>query len=124
MSTIRLYLDEDAMGHTLKHYLRGRGIDVTTPEEEGTRGLLDAEQLAFATTQARVVYTYNIPDFCRLHAEYREQGKHHAGIIVCQQQSYSLREQVQRLLSLIATKSAEEMGDTLEFLSAWETLQR
>jgi hypothetical protein len=121
MKTICLYLDEDAMDRVFVRQLRGRGIDVTTPEEEGTRGLLDVEQLAFATAQGRVIYTYNIPDFCRLHADYIKHGKHHAGIIVCQQQRYNIGEQVRRLLSLIAAKSAEEMGDTLEFLSAWET---
>lgn len=121
MSSIRLYLDEDAMGNTLKRYLQGRGLDVTTPKEEKTCGFSDADQLAFAGTRGRVIYTYNVPDFCRLHADYLKQGRHHAGIIACQQQRYGLGEQVRRLLSLIAAKSAEEMADSLEFLSAWET---
>jgi hypothetical protein len=119
MSIIHLYLDEDAMGHTLAYHLRTRGILVMTPEEEGTRGFTDEAQLDFATQQGRVIYTYNVPDFCRLHAEYIQSGRHHSGIIVCQQQRYRLAEQVRRLLHLIAVKSAEEMVDNLEFLSAW-----
>ncbi len=119
MKKIHLYLDEDSMGHALTYLLRSRGFDVTTPEDEGTRGLSDVEQLDFATKQGRVIYTYNISDFCRLHTEYLKQGKLHAGVIVCQQQRYSIGEQVRRILYLAAIRSAEEMENNLEFLSAW-----
>ena len=48
------------------------------------------------------------------------QGKSHAGIILARQQHYSVGEQMRRLLKLIATKSAEEMKNQVEFLSAWD----
>jgi hypothetical protein len=121
MKTIRLYLDEDAMDSVLVQYLQARNIDVITPQQENTRGFSDEKQLDFATTQGRVIYTYNVPDFCRIHADYMKHGKHHAGIFVCQQQRYTINEQVRRLLHLFAAKSSEEMADNLEFLSAWGT---
>ena len=115
----RLYVDEDAMSRALVYRLRARGLDVVTPEEAGTRGLTDEAQLDCATAQGRVLYTFNIPDFCRIHSKYMRQGREHGGIIVCHQQRYSIGEQMRRILKLAATKSAEAMVNTLEFLSAW-----
>jgi hypothetical protein len=57
--------------------------------------------------------------FYRLHTEYLAQGKPHGGVVVCKQQSYSVGEVMRRLLHLVATRSAEEMRDRIEFLSAW-----
>jgi hypothetical protein len=39
--------------------------------------------------------------------------------IILGQQNYSIGEQMRRLLRLISTKSAEEMRNQVEFLSAW-----
>ncbi|MDZ7956392.1 MAG: hypothetical protein RMY34_00530 [Aulosira sp. DedQUE10] len=37
------------------------------------------------------------------------------------QESYSVGEQMRRLLKIIAAKSAEDMQNKVEFLSAWGT---
>jgi hypothetical protein len=79
----------------------------------------DREHLDYATRQGRVLYSFNVGDFSRLHADSLLQGKSHAGIVLAQQQCYSVGEQMRRLLKLIAIKSAEEMKDQVEFLSAW-----
>jgi len=50
---------------------------------------------------------------------YSAQGKSHAGIILANQQQYSVGEQMRRILRLIAAKSAEDMRNWVEFLSAW-----
>lgn len=47
-----------------------------------------------------------------------EQGEAHAGIILGQQY-YEIGEQMRRLLRIIAVKSAEDMQNQVEFLSAW-----
>ena len=47
-------------------------------------------------------------DFSRLHTAYLNEGKVHAGIMLAQQQHYSVGEQMRRILHLVATKSAEE----------------
>lgn len=119
MTKIRLYMDEDAMDSDLVHALRLRGVDVTTPEEEGTKGWKDKEQLDYATAQGRVMYTFNIADYCHIHAGYVNRGKNHAGIIVANQQRYDVGEQMRHLLRLIAKKSSDEMKNNIEFLSAW-----
>jgi len=79
----------------------------------------DEEQLEFARSQGRVLFTFNASDFCRIHAELLADGESHAGIVVAPQQRYSVGERVRRLLKLIAAKTAEEMHDQLEFLSRW-----
>jgi hypothetical protein len=116
---IRLFIDEDAMSRAVAHNLRMRGVDVATVVEEAREGLDDTAQLDFAASRGRVLYTFNVRDFYRLHTEYLAQGKGHAGIIMAVQQRYSIGEQVRRLLRLIRTKSAEEMKDGIEFLNNW-----
>ena len=117
--SIRLYIDEDSMDRALVRALRARGVDVATAWEEGMIERKDAEHLNYATEQGRVLYSFNQEDFYRLHTTYLAQGKSHAGIILARQQHYSVREQMRRLLGLIATKSADEMKNWVEFLSAW-----
>ncbi len=117
--TIRLYVDEDAMDKDLVRALRARGIDVLTALEAGMIERDDSEHLDYATAQGRVLYSFNVGDFYRLHIAYLAEGKSHAGLILARQQRYSVGEQMRRLLKLIATKSAEEMRNQIEFLSAW-----
>lgn len=117
--TIQLYIDEDAMTHRLSQELRMRGVDVTTALSEGMVERADGEHLEYATQRQRVLYSFNIGDYYQLHTEYLQQGRTHAGIILAQQQRYSLGEQLRRLLRIIAIRSAEDMQNNIEFLSAW-----
>ena len=66
-----------------------------------------------------MLYSFNVRDYCRLHDEFLAQTKSHAGIVLAKQQTYSVGEQLRRLLKLIATKSAAGMKDRIEFLSDW-----
>jgi hypothetical protein len=116
---VRLFVDEDAMADALMTGLRARGVNLLTASEAGTRKLKDDEQLEFATAQGRVLYTFNVSDFYQLHTAWAIQGKSHAGIIFAPQQRYSIGEQMRRLLKLIRLRSAEEMIDSVEFLSHW-----
>ena len=118
MSVIRLHLDEDAAQHSLRVALRSRGIDVTTAQEEGLMESFDVTQLEWCQQRARVLYTFNVADFSALHRDFISSGKEHAGIILAPQQRYSIGEQM-RLLKLISIRSAEEMKNRIEFLSAW-----
>ena len=117
--TIRLYLDEDALDRDLVRALRARGVDVLTAHEAGLIERPDEDHLAWATSQRRVLYSFNIAHFYRLHTDHLREGRFHAGMILARQQAYSAGEQARRLLKLIAAKSAEEMRDRAEFLSAW-----
>jgi len=117
--TLRLYLDEDAMRHSLVRALRARGIDVLTALEAGMIERDDRAHLEYATKQGRALCTFNVGDFYQLHSEYVALGRRHTGIILMQQQSYSVGEVLRRLLRLIASKSADERPSWVEFLSAW-----
>lgn len=119
MSVLRIHLDEDADAHALLTALRQRGQEVTSTREHGLLGFTDEQQLTWAREQHRVLYTYNASDFCRLHTEYLRSGRRHAGIIIGDQQTLSIGQEMRRLLKLSAAKSAEEMENNLEFLSNW-----
>jgi uncharacterized protein with PIN domain len=116
---IRLYLDEDAMDSDLARALRLRGVDVTTALDAGLTNSADEEQLEYATKHERTLYSFNVSDFMALHTSCVAAGKQHAGIILGQQQRYSVGEQMRRLVRLIQMRSAESMRDTVEFLSVW-----
>ena len=117
--TIRLYFDEDSMRHALIHALRARGIDVQTALDAGMIERTDEEHLAFATTQGRVLCSFNVGDFYQLHTNNIAQHKSHAGIVLARQQQYSVGGYMRRLLRLMAHLTAEEMQNRVEFLSAW-----
>lgn len=119
MSQIRLYIDEDSNRRGLVLSLQARGIDVITTLSANRLRCTDEEQLMWASEQGRVLYSSNVRDFYRLHTTFLTQGEFHGGIILAQQQRYSLGEQMRGILRLIAVKSAEEMQNKVEFLSAW-----
>ena len=117
--TIRLYLDEDSSDTDLLKTLRLRGVDVLGAPECGILGHSDDEQIRWATGQQRVLYSSNRGDFYRIHSDLMRSGPSHSGIILGVQQRYSVGEQMRRLLHLIAARSAEDMQNRVEFLSAW-----
>ena len=98
---IRLYVDEDAMAQALVRGLRACGVDVTTVLDAGMTEQDDRAQLEHATQRGRVLYTFNVGHFCRLHAQYMAQGKNHAGIIVVFRRRYAVGEQLRRSQSRV-----------------------
>ncbi len=105
------------MDQHLVRALRARGIDVITALDARMIGRTDEEHLDFAISEGRVLCTFNVADFYRLHGECVESGRKHAGIILVQQQRYTLGEELRRVLKLLATESAESMQNRGEFLS-------
>ena len=79
----------------------------------------DEEHLDFATNSGRVLYSFNISDFCRIHARWINEERSHAGIIVALQQQYSVGEQMRRLLRLSSKLAADQMLNRLEILGNW-----
>lgn len=79
-------------------------------------GRSDSEQLDYATSQGRVLYTFNRGDFYRLHTQYLIEGKSHKGIILALQQRYSIGEQLRQILEVISVKTIEQMENNVEFL--------
>ncbi len=116
---IRFYFDEDAMDKALVRALRARAVDVETANEAGMIHREDRDHLRYATSQSRVLYTFNMGHFCAIHSEFLADGIPQAGIVVSRQQQYSVGDQMRRLLNLSHHKNAEEMRNRLEFLSDW-----
>jgi hypothetical protein len=75
VSQLKIYIDEDAMDSDLVAALRSRRVSVLTPWDAGLSGKSDGEQLAFATEQGCVLYTFNVSDFYRLHTEWVVAGQ-------------------------------------------------
>lgn len=119
MSQIRLYVEEDSMDRQLVEALRSHDLDVSVFGEAGTTAITDEQQLTSATEQGQVLYTFNVGDFCRLHGMFMAQKRNHTGIIIGTQHQYLVEQQLQGILKLIATKSAEEMSNALLFLSCY-----
>ena len=114
MSAIKLFLDEDVwLG--LAAALRERGFDIVHVYEVKRDGLSDAEQLAYAAQEQRVILTHNSSDYVELVRQYCEQNRSHAGVILSPQLEKG--ELLHRSQRLIEALSAERAADTVRFLS-------
>lgn len=91
--------------------LRQRGVDVLTAQDACRCGLPDAEQLAFATTEGRVVATFD-PDYLALH----QGGVAHAGIAWCKAPKHPIGTLIQLLFLLHAVYEPDEMKNRVEYL--------
>jgi hypothetical protein len=116
MSQIRVFADED-MQRAVAVQLRAAGFDAIATLEANRLGESDPSQLLWAAREGRMLVTYNVADFARIHYEWMKQGLHHAGIVVSRQRP--IGDALQRLLHLALTLSAEDMQDRLEYLSNW-----
>jgi hypothetical protein len=109
-NTSRFHLDE----HGDPRIARGRhrrGIDVTTTVEAGLLHTTDEEQLAYATSEGRVLFTQDA-DFLRLDAA----GVVHTGIAFCHAGSRPVGEIIRRLTLIWEIYEPEEMESRVEFL--------
>lgn len=98
--TIQFHLDEH-VNSAVADGLRRRGIGVTTTADAGLLGADDADHIAFAVAEGRVIFT-NDADFLRLH----DQGAAHPGVVYCLQQDRSVGEII-RVLELICKRTPE-----------------
>jgi uncharacterized protein with PIN domain len=117
VSALRFHLDEDAEAHALVRALRDRGVDVTTTAEATLTEVTDEQQLTWTTNAGRVLLTYNAADFCQFHAAWLETDRHHAVIVIAEQQRWPVGEMMRLLLRLRASLDAASMRDRLEFLN-------
>ena len=108
--TIRFHLDEQ-VNHAIADGLRRRGIDVTTTTEAGLIGVTDEEQLHFAVSQNRVLFTMD-DDFLRLHGT----GISHLGIIYAHQNHTTIGAAINGLELIWQIYEPDEMRDRLEYL--------
>jgi len=111
-----IFTDEDIHG-AVAVQLRVAGLDAISTPEAGRLGEPDLSQLIWASQQGRMLVTFNVPDFTRLHHDWMKQGQHHAGVVVSDQRPVG--EVLRRLLHLAQSLSADDMKDRLEYLSNW-----
>lgn len=116
MSAPRFVTDEDVFAD-IAVQLRQHGYDAVSVPEAGRLSEDDPSQLEWAADHGRIVITFNVGDFVRLHSEWLRSGRSHAGLIVSEQRP--LGETLRRLLNLASSLSAEQMRDRLEFLTNW-----
>ena len=113
---IRLYLDED-VHKRVASALRLRHFDVLSAHEVGRWAISDEDQLQYAATDRRALFTYNTADYLQLHLDWLQRGKEHYGIIVSDQ--IAIGETVRRLLNLLNRVTADEMRNEIRWLQAF-----
>jgi Domain of unknown function (DUF5615) len=80
---VRLFLDAHVSGRAVARGLRERGHDVRAADEERRLdGWEDEALLELATTEQRIMVTFNARDFGRIVGEWVAAGKHHAGCLI------------------------------------------
>src|SRR3990170_5031038 len=99
---IRFHLDEH-IPSDVAYGPRQRGIEVTTTAETvALLGAPDADHLAFAAREGRVLVTHDA-DFLRLHRG----GRAHAGIVFCHAQRHSIGALVRELVMVWELQTPE-----------------
>lgn len=110
---VNLYLDED-VSNLIAALARSRGIVVLTTQEAGEIGQSDETQLATAARRQMAILTHNRNDFLKLAEQYRQDGRHHSGIIIAIRRSPAAL--MVKLLYLLDEVSADEMDDQVYFI--------
>jgi predicted nuclease of predicted toxin-antitoxin system len=108
--TIKYHLDEHC-DLAIAVGLRRNGIDVTTTTEVGLLGATDEEQIGYALSLGRVIFTKD-SDYLRLNAS----GTPHAGIAYCHQQTRSIGEIIDGLVLLWEVYDPAELAGRVEYV--------
>lgn len=109
MAKLKFYTDEHISKAVVKG-LQARGIDAESCVDMGMRTASDAEHLAFAKTERRIVVTYD-NDFLKLH----QQGLPHAGIAFSSKPK-SIGEMISILLLMHDVLTSDDMENSIEFI--------
>ena len=80
---MRLLLDAHLSGRVIGRQLRNQGHDVLALDEHRElEGIGDEELLELATSEGRILVTYNVADFPDILRDWAEQRRPHGGCIV------------------------------------------
>lgn len=116
MAKPRLHLDADVSYRALQRVLLERGHDVTrTPCEWMPLDANDEVQLLQATVHGRCMLTFNIGDFMRL----AQTHSAHGGIVLAQQNDWTLASLIAALDNMLTQTSAEEWPGRVRWLNEW-----
>jgi len=113
---------DECISPDLASAMRQRGWDVISAHEVGLVGGTDEEQLEFAAQTGRVLLTFDVLDFQELAKRWSQQGREHAGILLCQhlpKQAYG--KLLKRLEQVRTILTAEQMRNAVVWLGAvWD----
>ena len=114
---IKVFTDE-MIAPRLASQSQRRGYDVLSCRAAGrvNLGISDEDQLIFASSQGRAIYTFNYADFAELDARWRAAGRSHAGIIVSVDLNSEPAEMLRRLLRHLDTIDPADQRDRLMIL--------
>ena len=107
---IKFHLDEN-VSNAIADGLRRRGIDVTTTAEVNLMSASDKEQIEFALSQERVIFTQD-DDFLKLH----KLGISHCGITYCRQRSRTIGEIINILALIWEWVELDDIKGKVEFI--------
>jgi predicted nuclease of predicted toxin-antitoxin system len=109
---VKLLLDE-MLAPAIARALRDRGHDVDAVSgQAGREGLSDADVMALARSQQRVVVTNNVRDFRPLHVEaVRPGGPGHCGVIFMSGDYRRTKADSGRIVAALEARLAEYPGE-------------
>lgn len=107
---IKLYLDED-VHKKVAPALRIKGYDVVSAHEVKNWGLSGIQQLEYAVSNGRSIFTFNCGDFIRLHNKYLESKKRHFGILLSKQ--VPQKKVIGCLISFLYKHSAKDIKNSV-----------
>lgn len=107
---IQYYFDQHIPAAVAKGLVR-HGVNVLTARDAGRCGLPDADQLAFATAEHRVMVTFD-SDFLALH----QSGVSHGGIAWCPAQKYGIGQLIKALMLVHGVLDRDSMQNHLDCL--------
>ncbi|KYC35959.1 hypothetical protein WA1_49005 [Scytonema hofmannii PCC 7110] len=110
---ISLYLDED-VNVLIAEVLKARGFDAITARDAGQLHATDAEQFAYAVSQARTLITHNRIDFEELVQMYFDSSQMHYGVIFAVRRSP--QEIAKRLLVILNQVTADKMQNQVRYI--------
>lgn len=110
MSSPTLYLDEDSSEHAVLNALREAGYDVTSAVEEGraNRDISDQEQLEYASSEGRMLFSFNKQDYIPIHKKWFEQGREHCGILLAEKQKSTTKSLISEIAKFLEAYTKEE----------------
>ena len=80
---MRLFLDAQVSGRRIAEALRDAGLEMRAADEErALDGWSDADLLALASQEGRIMVTFNVLDFPHIAQRWAEEGWHHSGCAI------------------------------------------
>jgi hypothetical protein len=116
MADLKLHLDMDASRKDLFKALIDKGFDVTrTPNNEISEDASDEFQLLWATSNQRIIFTFNIKDFVYLSKKYPL----HAGILLANQSTSTVSQLIQALIKVLGEPTSETWTGQVRWIRDW-----